>query len=46
MSLIFVRSGNVDKEEFVQMYESLQAGGVTKDADTVFTELDRNGGGT
>lgn len=38
--------GNVDKEEFVQMYESLQAGGVTKDADTVFAELDRNCGGT
>jgi Ca2+-binding EF-hand superfamily protein len=34
--------GTVDKEEFTSMYESLQAGGVTKDAESVFTEIDRN----
>merc|ERR1712166_1105150 len=39
------QDGTVDKDEFVAMYESLQAGGVTKPADQVFTEIDRNSSG-
>jgi len=37
--------GHVDKEEFAAMYESLSAGGITKPADDVFAELDRNADG-
>merc|ERR1712072_317471 len=34
--------GVVDADEFKEMYESLQAGGVEKDLETVLTELDTN----
>lgn len=34
--------GVVDRAEFAEMYESLKAGGVEKDMDTVLAELDSN----
>merc|ERR1711907_702294 len=37
--------GVVDKDEFVEMMNSLQASGVTKSTDQVFAEIDRNGDG-
>jgi len=38
--------GVIDRAEFAEMYESLQAGGVEKDIDTVMAELDVTSSGT
>merc|ERR1712054_655679 len=37
--------GIVDRAEFMEMYESLKAGGVEKECETVLAELDTNGDG-